>query len=502
MSTDVLIVGAGATGLTLAIELARRHVPFRLIEKLPHPFAGSRGKAIGPRTLEVMEDLGLIDRLTAVGSSFPLQRTYMTDGSYHDSLVMQPLPANPTEPYLVPLLVPQFATESIMRDRLSELGSAVEFGVELRRFAQDADYVTAIVSGGSGAEGEETIRCRYLVGADGGRSFVRHALEIAFEGKTLGARAVVADVTLDGLSRDVWHRFNDGSRTQSLAICPLPHTDLFQMQAPVPLEADVDLSAEALTAMIAARAERTDITVRSVSWSSVYSMNARLASRWTVGRVFLAGDSAHIHPPHGGQGLNTSVQDAYNLGWKLAAVLSGAPASLLATYEEERQPIAASMLGMTSRLLEGMKAGKMARTREVTQLDLTYAAHSSLVLKASRTSQSVEGALRAGDRAPDALLTGAAGQARRLFSLLTGTHWTLLGYDTDGSATVRSRAGLRVHRVGVGCELQDDRQQLRDGYGLVSGEWVLIRPDGYVAAIVRSEDVGMLENYLETVGVR
>ena len=495
MYPDVLIVGAGATGLSLAIELARRHITFRLIEKLPHPFLGSRGKGIAPRTQEVFEDMGILNRLTAVGGTFPMQRKYGTDGTYEDSPVMQPLPAADSEPYGMPILVPQFATELVLRERLCELGGVVEFSVELRSFTQDVDSVTAVVSGG---EGEETVRCKYMIGADGGRSFVRHALGIGFDGKTLGVRALVADVSVTGLSRDVWHRFHDGSHTHSLAMCPLPNTDLFQMQAAVPLEGDVDLTADGLTKMIVNRTQRSDITVSFVQWSSVYSMNARLASKWTVGRIFLAGDSAHIHPPLGGQGLNTSVQDAYNLAWKLAAVLSStASASLLSTYEEERQPIAASMLGMTSRLLESMKAGKMARTREVTQLDLTYANHSSLVLKTSneRTANSVQ----AGDRAPDALLMGAAGQPVRLFTLLTGTHWTLLGYET--TEVTKPRTGLRVHRIGLGCELQDDHLQLRSAYQLSPGEWVLVRPDGYLAAIVRSEQLGMLERYLQSAGV-
>ena len=127
---------------------------------------------------------------------------------------------------------------------------------------------------------------------------------------------------------------------------------MFQLQAPIPLEGDIDLSAEGLTRMVAERTARDDIRIQSVSWASVYSMNARLADRYRVGRVFLVGDAAHIHPPTGGQGLNTSVQDSYNLGWKLKAVLAGAPDTLLDTYEEERRPIAAGMLGLATKLLD------------------------------------------------------------------------------------------------------------------------------------------------------
>ena len=206
---------------------------------------------------------------------------------------------------------------------------------------QDAEGVSARISGASGVE---TLRVRYLVGADGGGSLVRHALDIGFPGKSLDIRAVVADVSLEGLGRDAWHRFEDGTPNQ-VSLCPLRGTDLFQLQALIPLEGDIDLSAEGLTAMIMRRTGRKDILIRSVLWVSAYNMNARLADRFRVGRVFLAGDAAHVHPPTGGQGLNTSVQDSYNLGWKIAAVLGGAPEPLLATYEEERRPIASGDAG-------------------------------------------------------------------------------------------------------------------------------------------------------------
>src|SRR6185436_3854672 len=216
------------------------------------------------------------------------------------------------------------------------------------------------------------LRVRYLVGCDGGRSTVRQALGIGFPGETLGVRALVADLLLGGLSRDAWHRWNDGT-PQSMSLCPLMGTDQFQLQARVPGEGDVDLSAAGLAAMIAARTRRDDVRVEAVSWASAYSMNARLADRYQVGRVFLAGDAAHVHPPTGGQGLNTSVQDSYNLGWKLAAVLAGARRILLSSYEEERRPIAAGMLGLSTSLLQASRSGAgNRRGRDTQQLDLGY----------------------------------------------------------------------------------------------------------------------------------
>jgi FAD binding domain len=265
------------------------------------------------------------------------------------------------------------------------------------------------------------------------------------------------------------------------------------VQGPVPLEGDVDLTPAGLTALVAERTGR-DIVIHSVSWASAYAMNARLADRYQLGRVLLAGDAAHTHPPTGGQGLNTSVQDSYNLGWKLAAVLGGAPEKLLATYEEERRPIAAGMLGMSTRLLDEGKRGTMRRGRETRQLDLGYPATSLALQTRERDG------LQAGDRAPDAPVRGAAGQPTRLFALFQGPHWTLLGCEAD-HATFAARPGLRVHVVGPHGDLVDDGGHFRDAYALSPGEWVLIRPDGYVGAIAGPDNISALERYLAEMGV-
>jgi hypothetical protein len=336
---------------------------------------------------------------------------------------------------------------------------------------------------------------RWLIGADGGRSFVRHALDIGFPGKTLGVRAVVADVALSGLDRDAWHWFAEGDMERQISFCPLAGTDLFQIQGPIPLEGDLDLSAEGLNALIAQRTGRDDIRVRSMAWASAYTMNARLADRYRAGRVFLVGDAAHIHPPTGGQGLNTSVQDAYNLGWKLAAVLNGAPDALLGSYEEERRPIAAGMLGLATRLLDAAKRGEMRRGREVHQLDLGYPESSLALVKPTRVRR-----LLAGGRAPDAPIRGAAGQKTRLFSLFSGPHWTVIGQDVVRNA-VPAYPGVHVHTFGVRGDLVDDAGHFRDAYALESGDWVLVRPDGYVGAIIGDNDGDAVEHYLRRMGV-
>lgn len=492
-AADVLVCGAGAAGLTLAIELARRGISFRLIDKAKEPFSGSRGKGIQPRTQEVFDDLGILDKVVAAGGVYPMMRVYNPDGSFIERDSGERPNATPAEPYQIPLMIPQFRTERIMRDRLAELGGHVEFGRELVGFEQDEDGVTVRLAGGGL---EEVLRVRNLVAADGGRSFVRRELGLDFPGKTLGVRAMVADVSLTGLGRGWWHQFNDGDMQRMLSICPLGGTDHFQIQAPVPPEGEVDLSVAGVQQMVTERTRHGDVHIEAVHWASAYEMNARLAARYRVGRVFLAGDAAHIHPPTGGQGLNTSVQDAYNLGWKLAAVLGGAADDLLDSYELERRPVAEAMLGLSTRLLDEGRRGNIRRGREVRQLDIGYP-DSPLNLEGSPRG----GGLQAGDRAPDAPVVGAAGQPTRLFQLFRGTHWTLI---VNGDAAFQPRAGLHIHRLGERGDIIDAENHVREAYALAEGECVLVRPDGYVAAITPrdSEGTSLIEAFLDRVGVR
>ncbi|MER6211839.1 FAD-dependent oxidoreductase [Streptomyces sp. NPDC001642] len=491
--TDVIICGTGAAGLTLALDLARRNIAFLLIDKAAQPFIGSRGKGIQPRSQEVFEDLGVIDRIVASGGEYPVQRVY-SDAGPVDEAVVELSEATPAEPYQIPLLVPQFLTERRLRERLAELGHAPHYGHELVGFEQDADGVSARIAG---PDAERTVRAAYLIGADGGSSFVRKALGIGFPGKTLGVRAIVADVLAEGVSWDVWHRWGEGTASQ-VSMCPLYGTDLFQLQAPVPFDVDLDLSAEGLTAFLRERTGRDDVVIRSVSWASAFQMNARLADAYRRGRVFLTGDAAHCHPPTGGQGLNTSVQDAYNLGWKLAAVLGGAPESLLETYESERRPIAEAVLGLSEKLLEAAKRRDTRRGREVSQLDLGYA-DSPLSLPGSRRDG--QGVL-AGDRAPDAPVTGAGGLPTRLFTLFQGPHWTLLGHEVDDTSAPTPRPGLHIHTIGARGDLLDTGGWVQSAYGLTAEQWVLVRPDGYVAAVVDTAELTAVEAYLDSVGVR
>lgn len=482
-SPDVVICGAGPAGLTLAIELARRQVAFRLVEQHDKPFRGSRGKGIQPRSQEVFEDMGIVDRLFAAGGLYPVSRNHLADGSWTDSVVLESGAATPDEPYRSALMVPQFLTEAVMRERLAELGHRVEFGHALVDFEQDADGVSIRLATPSG---EQRVRTRYLLGADGGRSGVRRTLDIGFPGKTLDMRAVVADIVLHGLPRDAWHTFHQHDMARRIALCPLMGTELFQLQAPVPPAGEVDVSREGLAAMVRARTGRDDLSVEGVRWASVYRMNARLADRYRVGRAFLVGDAAHVHPPTGGQGLNTSVQDAYNLGWKLAAVLRGAPDALLDTYEEERRPLAAAMLGLSTTLLDRARHGDQRRGRDVQQLDLHYRGAALSLPAATR-----EHGLLPGDRAADAPLQGAGGQPLRLFDVFRGMHWTLLGYAVDGGIAPL-RKGLQVHVVGPAGALRDPGGHVAQAYAMTPGDWALIRPDGYIAAMARTHHLDVL----------
>lgn len=476
--TDILIVGAGAAGLTLALDLAHRGVDLMLIERNTTPFAGSRGKGIQPRSLEVFEDLGVLDDLRAVGGAYPPMVTYHPDGRTNRNELHAPHIPNPAEPHGDVLMVPQFQTEAVLRRHLASHGHAPAFGTELTGFTQDAEGVTATLRTGGG---ERTVRARYLVGTDGGRSFVRHALDIGFPGETLPFHAIVGDMPIAGLSFDLWHRWYT-PQTQ-LALCPLAGTNLFQ--AIIQVAEEVTPTADLVRTLIRQHTGRDDLVVGAPTWLSTMRANLRLADRYRVGRILIAGDAAHVHPPTGGQGLNTSVQDAYNLGWKLAAVLKGAPDSLLDSYEAERRPIAAEVLHLSARMLAQMgKPEGMRRGRETRELDLTY--RGGPLAPAAGAAR-----VQAGDRAPDAPCRAGAGTETRLFTMFQGPHFTLLGYGADVSdivppgltATVKALSVAPQGQATNGFDLSDQAGHIRGGYDLTPGALVLVRPDGHIAAL-------------------
>ncbi|MFH8707296.1 FAD-dependent oxidoreductase [Streptomyces rubrogriseus] len=449
IETDVLIVGAGPTGLALGVDLARRGVRALILERAAGLFPGSRGKGVQPRTMEVFDDLGVLGAIHAAGGTYPVAMVWRDGervGEHHTFDAAEP---GEDSPYNEPWMVPQWRTQEILAARLAELGGTIAFGREVTGLTQDADTVTAhLASGGA-------VRARYLVAADGGRSAVRRALGIGMTGETVDPNpTLVADVRINGLDRDNWHIFPPHDGADFLAVCPLAGTEDFQVTARFPEDAAVDLSPDGVRKVVAERSHIAAEDVTEVRWASDFRPRAALADRFRSGRVLLAGDAAHVHSPAGGQGLNTSVQDAYNLGWKLGAVLAGeAPAALLESYEEERRPIAAQMLDLST----GVHRGEVRRGAATRQLGLGYR-ESSLTVE---TRGAVgEGAVRAGDRAPDGTVDGV-----RLFDAFRGPHWTLLALGADAPGGDVGPA-VRVVRGGP--------------HGAYGAGLFLVRPDGYV----------------------
>lgn len=486
MTTAVLIVGAGPTGLTLACDLARSGVPFRLIEAAPGPQPGSRGKGIQPRTLEVFDDLGIVDRVLANGRMAMPTRSTGPDGQVTAGGT-ETLGVRPDVPYASSLITPEWRVEEALRERLVELGGAVAFGTALEGFRQTDETVAAtIVKDGK----SETISARWLVGCDGGHSLVRKTAGIAFEGETREEiRMIVADVEADGLDRDAWHiwRHDDGM----MSLCPLPSTRLFQYQASIGPAQDPDLGLANMQAILERRSGRNDIRLCAVTWSSLWRANIRLADRYRAGRVFIAGDAAHIHSPAGGQGMNTGIQDAHNLGWKIAAVENGAAPALLDTYEAERRPVAAGVLALSNaRLKEAIeqKGIPIRRDAGTMQLGITYRGS-----PLARDDRDETAPLRAGDRAPDAThLTSVAGE-RRLFELTRGGRFTLLAF---GDAAVPEGLDARVLRVverpAGPDDIADTQGHLVRAYRATGRTLVLIRPDGYIAVISDAGDMSAI----------
>ncbi|MGW2825474.1 FAD-dependent monooxygenase [Streptomyces sp. NPDC001443] len=459
VDTDVLIVGAGPTGLALGVDLARRGVDALVVERGEELAPGSRGKGLQPRTMEVLEDLGVLDAIRAAGGDYPVGMIWQDGKQAGERPMFDPAEDGEAgSPFAEPWMVPQWRTQEILHARLTELGGRVVFGREVTALHQDEEGATVHFTSGEGAG---VVRAKYVVAADGGRSAVRRAAGIGMTGAGEDGSGLVApdpilvaDTRISGLDRDHWHLFPPtGDTGDFMAVCPLAGTEYFQVVARFPAGTKVDASPDGVRKVFADRSHLDADAVTEVRWVSDFRPRAALADRFRSGRVFLAGDAAHIHSPAGGQGLNTSVQDAYNLGWKLGAVLSGkAPASLLDTYEEERHPIAAAMLGLSTRI----HRGEARRGKETRQLGLGYRDRSLAV--ETRTGLPDE-ALRAGDRVPDATVDGV-----RLFDLLRGPHWTLLAVGTD--MDLPALPGVRTVRFAS-----------HGNYGVGI---FLIRPDGHI----------------------
>lgn len=486
--TDVLIAGGGPTGLTLACDLARRGVDSRIVERDGRAFPGTRGAGLQPRTQEIFEDLGVLDAIRAAGGTYPLMMRWDGATPLGTVDIMERNAPTPDRPYGEMWMLPQWRTVEILHERLEELGGHVEFHSELTALAQDAHAVTATVRRSDG--GEDVIRARYLVAADGSRSTVRKALGVDFAGAVLDAPPMlVGDVMIDGLSPDHWHVW-PSAPGGLVSLCRVKGAEPFALLVHFTTpgaQPDVgpDTAPQALERLLRHRTAH-DLTVREVRWASALRIRAAMADRFRIDRVFLAGDAAHTHSPTGGQGLNTSVQDAYNLGWKLGAVLRhGAAPALLDSYEAERRPVAADLLKRTTRILgedrRNTEAGFSRRGGDTHQLDLHYRGSP---LTAERRGTSPEGTLHAGDRAPDAPCADRAGEPLRLFDVFRGPRFTLLAF---GDTPLPRLPGEAVRVCRIGKPGSDPRTtDVTDTEGHAHRAYAdkglfLVRPDGYVA---------------------
>ncbi|SFS37389.1 FAD-dependent monooxygenase [Saccharopolyspora flava] len=472
MDTRVLIAGAGPAGLTLAIELARRGVPCRIVDAREDPLPGSRGDGLQPRTLEVFDDLGVIDEILAAGFLPPPFRTYTGGEPTGEIRMAEHVEPTPQVPYPNGWMVPQWRTEEILRDRLADLGVKVERGTALLALSQDDDAVTASLNSGD-------VRAEYLVGADGGRSTVRRQLGVEFLGDTDEAtKLVLFDARVTGLDHpELAHHFQSATEPgHGVSLTPLAGTDLLQCAARPPSthEArDDPASAQGLLDAYGA----SHVRIRELTWSTVWRPNSRLAETFRRGRVFLAGDAAHTHPPTGGQGLNTSVQDAYNLGWKLA---DGSP-ELLDSYDAERRPVAASVLDLSADLLDKTLRGTSDALRRGAATDQLGIGYRNGPLTTDERAE--PGRVRAGDRAPGAALRSPDGETVGLFDLLRGTHWTLLCFDRKVPQHSPRVRPVHITRRGNRQEGSLTDVDAYPTYDVTEGTEVLIRPDGYIAHI-------------------
>ena len=483
MQTDVVVVGAGPTGLALACGLGAAGVAVRVLDSATAPAVTSRALGLQPRGVEVLDRLGALGDLPERG--IPIGRVVIhVDGQELAQLQVGQSSRRLRGP--AGLIMSQADIEKALRDRLTTLGGSVEWGHPVADLANRSDGVTIKL-----ADGTE-VDTGWVVGADGAHSIIRKTLGIAFPGVPLIERFLLADVHADvDRPRDAASAWLRG--TKLLAAFPLPGADLWRVMAPAPPDGSDDPGQDKIVEYLGARlAAEAGGTVRSVEWTSAFRIHRRLADTYRCGRVLLAGDAAHIHSPLGGQGMNTGIGDAENLAWKLALVVSRrADASLLDTYAAERRPIAKDVLETTSGVTEVVvRDGRFARlmrdrvavpllnrgwmqrliAEKASQLQVSYR-HGPLGAGHWRRLPG----LRPGDRVPDRECIRDDGTTVRLHAAL-GPEWALLGPDRLAEVA-RARLGDVVTLRG-------------------NGDAMLVRPDGHLGW--RGTDPAALEVWLDT----
>lgn len=463
---DVLVVGAGPTGLTLALQLLARGVRTRVIDKDTGLPKLSRAIGLQPRTLETLDMMGIVDRFLELGHRGRGISVYLNgrrqigiDMNYCDS------------EYRFVLHLPQNQTEEIMRARLVDLGGAVESGMELVDFDQDSDAVTATVRDLRGDEHQ--ITASFLVGCDGAHSKVRKLLDVPFIGQPYPWDWLLADAELEWTGRnDEVHVFW-GPGGRPLACIPINHR-LWRISAPVPGDrGGTPPTLEEIQTLVDARGPG-GIVVRNPETLTSFRCQIRSTDTYRRNRVFLAGDAAHIHAPTGAQGMNLGINDAANLGWKLALVLTGqSPDTLLDSYAAERGPAAQQVLTFTETMVRfAMEGSPLKRTLRRAALPL---------LRLPRMKRRL---------------------AQRISQLTIGYQASPI--TRQGHVADLPEPGARMPNIMTkGRTLH---AALRDGEHVLVGPedglrgWVLVRPDGYVAAVGPVDDTSAIDDYLREVG--
>jgi 2-polyprenyl-6-methoxyphenol hydroxylase-like FAD-dependent oxidoreductase len=511
-STAVLVVGAGPVGLVMGCELARREVPFRVIDRLPQPTDESRAIVVHARSLEMMERIGAVQPLIDSG----VRATAMT---FHaDRKVLRRLPLDVDDsPYAFSISTSQTETERILNERLAELGGVVERGVELVGLEQDDRHVRATLRHPDG--GEEIVNAGWIVGSDGSRSTVREQVGAKLDGSFKGERFLLGDVEAEyELDRDSMHSFfspDDGP----LLVFPMRGDRLRLIAQLTDWTDGAEPTLERLQEITDRRAG--GIALRSAHWLTIFEIHSAQVPRYRYGRAFLAGDAAHVHSPAGGQGMNTGMQDAFNLGWKLALVATGKAAPmLLDSYDAERRPVAARVIEHSARWTEvGTFESELVRKLRNQAVQVAtglgpvrhrLAAYTEETDVAYRDSPIVASAddrddgPRPGDAAPDVRELG-------LHQVLARSEWHTAMYIAptgDAEPPAGSEPGRTVLVTdlprapsGFGEVVLDPERKVAARYGLDDdGGLVIVRPDGYIGLRAELGDQRAIADYLVRIG--